>query len=752
MVNRISSPRPHGVRPLPLASCLLLLAQNAFGQQTPTPDLPAAPGAADETADASPPEPPPIEVTVAGTPLAQTAGSAHVLRRRDLERFESDDPHAVLSTVPGVYSRGEDGLGLRPNIGIRGVNPDRSKKITLLEDGVLLGPAPYSASAAYYFPLVTRMTGARVIKGPAAVSYGPSTVGGAIDFITRSIPSGPTGEIDLAAGQYGYRKLHGHFGSSDEQVGFLLEGAHISSTGFKELPNGADTGFYRNEVMAKGSHLFDPNAATMNELRLKLSYSEELSNETYLGLSDEDFRENPLQRYGTSALDRMRNHRTSIVVTHVVEPLPELSVTTNAYRHNFYRIWRKANHLRGAGLFETLTDSESPRSRIFQAVLSGEADSATPQDALLVGPNEREFVSQGIESRASLKLATGPLVHRIEYGLRFHHDQVDRRHSEDAFVVVGNELFPEGSATVVTALNSASSLALASHFIDAMTWGPLTLTPGVRFEAVRSSFDDRLANSEQNGLAYGLLPGVGAFLALTDDLGLLGGAYRGFNPPAPGGSGETSPELSVNFEYGARYATSKTRAEVVGFFNQYTNLTDVCTFSSGCADTDLDRQFDAGRARIYGLEAFLNHTQKIESVELPVTLAYTLTRAEFLNTFQSDDPIFGSVESKDELPYVPRHQLTVTPGIEHARAGVNLSLRYVSAMRERPGQGPLSLTLATDYQLTADLNVYVRPTLWLQLYLNAQNLGDRQAIVSRRPYGARPNAPRWIQLGLKASF
>ncbi|MDB4995815.1 MAG: outer rane iron(III) dicitrate receptor, partial [Myxococcaceae bacterium] len=100
---------------------LTCLASTAHAQEPPPEAVPAPT--------------PPTEVTVAGTKLGQTAGSAHVIRSDKLERYEYDDPNAVLAQVPGVYSRGEDGIGLRPNIGIRGVNPDRSKKLTLLEDG-----------------------------------------------------------------------------------------------------------------------------------------------------------------------------------------------------------------------------------------------------------------------------------------------------------------------------------------------------------------------------------------------------------------------------------------------------------------------------------------------------------------------------------------------------------------------------------------------------------------------------------------
>ena len=94
------------------------------------------------------------EVRISGARPKETGGSIYIVRKKQLERFAYDDPHQVLLGVPGVNVRGEDGMGLRPNIGMRGVASDRSKKITLMEDGILFGPAPYSAPAAYYFPII----------------------------------------------------------------------------------------------------------------------------------------------------------------------------------------------------------------------------------------------------------------------------------------------------------------------------------------------------------------------------------------------------------------------------------------------------------------------------------------------------------------------------------------------------------------------------------------------------------------------
>lgn len=717
------------------------------GQPTATAEGGLEPGVA------SAPEEP-LEISVVGARPRRAPGSVHVVGARTLQRYKYDDAHAAMQLVPGVYVRQEDGAGLRPNIGIRGAISDRSKKITLLEDGVLFAPAPYSAPAAYYFPLMPRIYQLRVIKGPSAISYGPQTIGGAVDLVTRPIPSSPSGAVDLAVGQYGYGKLHAFAGTSDISTGFLIEGIHVRSDGFKELPSGADTGFQRNEWMFKGSHNFDPTSPRVHELALKLTYSDEISNETYLGLSDADFARNPLARYGASALDRMRWFHTSLVLTHRIDPTPNLSITTNVYRHDFTRSWRKVNHFRGAALFDVLQNPDTPQNSVFYSVLTGQADSSSAAEALYIGPNDRDFASQGIESRFKLDLTSGPMAHKIEYGIRFHNDWIERRHSEDAYDIVAGNLVPEGTPTIVTALNAADSYALSLHALDAITWGALTLTPGVRAELVFSTFEDKIAGAERGSSSQILLPGVGAYFGFTEELGVLAGVYRGTSPTPPGAEEQISPESSVNYEAGVRYSAGRRRAEIIGYYNAYTNLTDVCTFSTGCVNEDLDRQFDAGRARIYGFEAYAEDELSFGPVRLPLSAAYTLTMTEFLQTFESQDPIFGEVEAGDEMPYVPRHQLRANIGVEVGPVAGYVSGTYVSRMREEAGQGPLDLALTTDEQLTFDAGAsYALPLpTKVLLYAQARNLFDEVTLASRRPYGARPNPPRWVQVGARLEF
>ena len=737
-----------------LVTCCALAPAARAQQASVTPPPAASPAASSDSPPAEKPtEPQPLEVTVVSTRVKQTSGSAHVVSAKQLERFRNDDPHKVLLGVPGVYVRGEDGFGLRPNIGIRGASSDRSKKITLMEDGVLFGPAPYSAPAAYFFPLIGRMHTVRVIKGPSALSFGPHTIGGAIDFITAPMPSERQGMVDVAFGQYLSRKVHLRQALADDNYGVMVEAAHLANNGFKELDGGGDTGFSRYELMLKGRYVFNPRGKVVNELEVKAGYSGETSNETYLGLTDEDFRKTPYRRYAASQLDRMEYHRTQFQVTHRVKLRSDLDVVTTAYRHDLHRSWRKINAFRGASIGDVLANPKSGRNAVFYGVLTGAVPPSTDAETLMIGPNDRTFVSQGVQSTVSFKPKTGPLSHRIEYGVRIHYDSVKRLHTQDGFLVNGLALDPDGRATDTTARNDAHTWALAMYAMDAITWGPVTLTGGARLESIRSVNDDHLAQRQDVLVQQVVLPGAGVFVALPRDFGAFAGVNQGFSPVPPGQPTPVRPEKSMNYEVGARWSPKRFRAEVIGFYNDYRNLTDICTFSTGCIQDNIDRQFDAGRARVLGLEAYLESELMVRhDITLPGRLAYTFTDARFASDFESSDPIFGKVRSGDELPYVPKHQLSGSVGVEMPIWGANVGGTYVGRMRELPGQGTIDPAQATDAYFLLDLAAHVKPLKWLTIYGTARNLLGNDYLVSRRPFGARPGAPRWLQIGAKAQF
>lgn len=349
---------------------------------------------------------------------------------------------------------------------------------------------------------------------------------------------------------------------------------------------------------------------------------------------------------------------------------------------------------------------------------------------------------------------TGPIRHRLEYGYRIHYDSIQRLHTQKGFAVAGTGVADLGEADEITADNDARTYALALHATDAATWGPLTLTPGVRVETIRGEAEDQLTGVKEVLIQQVVLPGAGLYVALPRDFGVLAGVHQGFSPVPPGGSSTPQPEKSVNYEAGARWAPRKVRVEWIGFYNDYQNLTDICTFSSGCLDESLDRQFDAGSADVIGFETFAESELSVtKDLKLPGRVAYTFTHATFASDFDSADPIFGSVVAGDELPYVPKHQVGAAVGAELAKVGgVHVGAKYVSAMREVAGQGDPEPGTETDAVFLLDLSVQATPLPWLTIYGNVDNLLNDAHLVARRPFGARPDAPRWFHLGTKLTY
>jgi Fe(3+) dicitrate transport protein len=187
----------------------------------------------------------------------------------------------------------------------------------------------------------------RVLKGPATIVYGPQTVV-ELSISSLALFTSPTASVDLAVGQYGYAKFHGWYGASNESDGFLLEAVHLRDSGFKELPDDSDTGFHRNEWMVKAAHLFDPSSEHKNELSIKATYSDEDSHETYLGITDQDFREDPNQRYASASGSNARGTGTAVAISHVLEPARREDHVT-AYRNDFHRIWNRSGRSAAPG-------------------------------------------------------------------------------------------------------------------------------------------------------------------------------------------------------------------------------------------------------------------------------------------------------------------------------------------------------------------------------------------------------------------
>jgi len=685
--------------------------------------------------------------------VADVPGSAHRLDSEELALFNTADILRALRTVPGVYLQEEEGFGLRPNIGIRGSGLDRSARIALLEDGVLIAPAPYASPSAYYFPTQRRMSALEVLKGPASVAVGPRTTGGAINMISTPIPDALGVMADARFGEYGTTDAHIYAGDRGERVSWLLETVQAGNDGFKSIegPVGGDTGYDLEDYVAKLQLDSDPRSSLYQSLRIKLGYTEQDSNETYLGLTDDDFEATPFNRYAASANDNFKSEHEQYQATYVIDPGNSWRAQVTAYRNDFRRNWYKLQSVGGESISDVLEDSG-----VFATELGYLKGATSPDDALQVRANNREYFSQGVQASIQWDTGFGDIDIGFTAGIRIHEDEEDRFQHQDGYRMDDGTLVLTTAAAPGSQTNRVSQADVRSLFVDAeIRTGNWILTPGMRFEDIDMtrldySTDDPSRSQGPSRVrensASVVIPGIGALYRVTEEWRLLAGVHKGYNPPAPGSSAEE--EDSINFEAGARYDSGALSFEGIYFLNDYDNLVGTVTESTG-GGGDIGDQFDAGEVRVSGLEFSGAYNWQLKTIDVPFELRYTWTaEAEFQNAFESDFDPWGDVQVGDELPYIPEHQLRATTGLEASKWRFNIAANYIGKLRARAGQGAFIPEESIDSHVVWDMVAAWQFTPQLSTYVKVDNLFDETYIAARRPAGVRPGLPRTAYLGL----
>ncbi|MCW5519133.1 TonB-dependent receptor [Aureitalea sp. L0-47] len=688
-------------------------------------------------------------------------GSAYYVSPQELQQFGYTDVNKVLRAVPGVSIYEEDGFGLRPNISLRGSSPERSAKITLMEDNVLIAPAPYSAPAAYYFPTVGRLESIEVLKGSSQVQYGPFTTGGAINMISKKIPNEFSGNVRLNMGSYSSRNVEATLGDSGENFGFVTQFYNYSSDGFKSLGNGENTGFDKTDVLGKLRWNTDKDAKVFQSLTLKLQYSEEDSNETYLGLTDSDFEVDPYRRYAASQADNMVNEHTQYQLSHLIKPSSNITVNTTAYFNKFKRNWYKLDDViltERVSISNVLGDPDTFADEFNS--LFGIND--TPDDAFGVKANNRTYESKGIQSRVNFRFGDS-WMQNLEIGLRYHEDYEDRFQWKDLYALQNGAMVRTTVATPGTDANRISSAkAFASHLLYKLTIDKFTVTPGLRYENINLMREDfgksdpgRTGTdlSERENQVDVFIPGIGLHYKFNNEVALFGGVHKGFAPP--GSTEGTDPEESLNLELGSRFSVLGITGELVGFYNDYSNLLGSDLAASG--GTGSLEQFNAGEASVAGLEVLLNYdllngeTPK-GKLSLPLTVSYTFTNAQFTSDFDSDDNIFGAVSDGDQIPYIARNQFNVTAALENSVFNVSLSGRFTDDFRTEAGSGVIPDSEKISSNFIMDLAGRYFYSEKVTLFANVINLLDTEYEVARLPAGLRPGAPFMVNAGINYTF
>ncbi len=722
-------------------------------------------------------------------------GSGTFIDSQDIRTFAYDDINQVVRRSPGVYIRQEDGYGLFPNVSLRGVSTTRNGKITIMEDGILMAPAAYSDPAAYYTPNTGRMSGLEVLKGSSQIKYGPQTTGGIINYLSTPIPANNSGFLSASLGSNNDIRIHANYGGRFEApwatVGFLVENVNRETDGFKHIdatPSGAyagsgRTGFDRNEPMVKLR--FDFKSAIPQSLEFKYGRTDIHADETYLGLTDADFRADPRRRYAASRFDQINTKQERLSARYVIQPNHALTLSLTAYKTDFARNWYKLNDAGvGPGGFLNLSEALAGQhgSAIID-VLRGEA-----AGRLRVRANNRTYGGEGIEALAFLTFATGDVTHRIETGLRWHQDFSDRFQWDDIYTQSADGSAGRTSAGIPGSQDNrrGESDALAFFVQDQINVGRLTLTPGIRLERIdytdirRSTTVATLSDITVTRAKTidTFTPGIGATWRQSDNFTWLAGVHRGVSPPGPGSSGNTlEEETSLGIEAGLRFNNRRDFSlELIGFHTAFDNLIVEQNAGGGGG---VGQTSNIGQVDSTGMEFALAYDPSVSrgwSFRNPWNLSTTYTNARLGNDVNATgnsggvaESIFSGGRKGNHLPYIPKYQIALGTGIEIGAWSLYLDAyyqprTYASANNSNDLINPDASAAAglqpafdsrygrVDAFLLVDAALHFQLNDQTRLKLACTNLLDWEYISSRVPIGPRPGAPRTWTGGVEVRF
>lgn len=700
----------------------------------------ATTSASAETADTLGTVVEPVVVVIgARADLDRIPGSGQILDRALLDAAHVFTINEALRKVPGVLARDEEGFGLRPNIGIRGLNPTRSSKVLLMEDGLPLTYAPYGDNASYYHPPVDRFERIEILKGSGQILFGPQTIGGVVNYITPAPPPDLSTRLLLQGGNHGYRELHGEIGDSFGRTGLLINATRKESDGARDNMH-----FEITDLNLKLVHALTDSQT----LSLRTSYYDEDSQVPYSGLTLAEYQADP--RANPFVNDDFQVYRWSTALTHEIELNANASLTTAAYYTYFNRDWWRQS----SNSNQRPNDASDPAC----AGLANLGTTCGNEGRL------RQYSTTGVEPRLRVASALFGATQASEIGVRVH--------SETQYRVQANGDTPGARApgtgpNAGIRENSERDVdALAAFWQTRFTFGRFGVTPGLRYERVDYERRELTTGARGESSLSEVIPGIGLTYEPADGTVLFAGAHRGFSPPgvadivtAAGGSVDLDPELSRNYELGVRSTLRPgVRIEATVFRMDFENQIIPASVAGGSGAT----LTSAGETLHQGAEllAELGSRELLGTrYDLFVRASYTLLEdAEFRGARFSNVPGFSGVSVRgNRLPYAPENLLSATLGFQSPLGfrvqveGIYNDSMFTDDLNTVPVQPNGQRGLIPGYTIWNASAEYAWPQTGLTLFATVKNATDELYVVDMSR-GLIPGSPRLVQAGFEYVF
>jgi len=667
-------------------------------------------------------------VTVTGilpSQLDTLAGSFSIIDESYLKARRPLSINEQLRTVPGIMVVPDGSMSFDVNIGIRGQNPRRSAKVMVMEDGMPLQLAPYTDPVNHYATPSSALSRVEVIKGAGQILYGPQTLAGAVNFVTKAVPRNGEmeGSISSRFGNQDFRGLHGSAGFGNETGGFTID-----------VSQNKGAGIYENSEYDLKDYRFK-SELSLNEahtLGLKLVNTNDRRNQTENYLTQDEYARDPYS-HPTVMLDKWQQDRSVAQLTHKFTVSDDLSIFTQAYYTDVFR-----NGLRGSNSGREVNGVWESRLRNCDAVGDVNNDGRVTISDIgntnidLCGGRHapRQYYTRGIESRADFSHDLFGLNNDAIVGIRYHKEDVSRKQvyaTNKAQRLDYALALVEGDDLEASSFDAYALSYYAQNITYINDW---SVTTGLRAEDVRTRDIDELSTERASHSYNEILPSVSvAWLGLKNTT-VFAGIHQGISPARAdreldGTGARALPEESTMFELGMR--------------SRYFESVDVSAtlFQNNIENTIVDNgaTFDnSGESKQQGLElaSRVNFNTSFEQLNnFYISGAYTnLWTAEYEKAL---DP----ANNGNRMQYAPKHLLNVDIGFQHqkgfdARLGVqHVSEQFVDDENTRIESGNGIEGVIPSYTIwNATLNYYV-PNTGINVFASVENLFDKTYLVSR---------------------
>lgn len=586
------------------------------------------------------------------------AGARSIVDRKKMDESAVTSIRDALKQVPGVQvqdSNGTGGSDVSLNLGVRGLTSRLSPRSTVLMDGVPLSFAPYGQPQLSMAPVsMGNIESIDVVRGAGTVRFGPQNVGGIINFNTRAIPEKLSGSVGLttefATGTDQLKYSPNLFvgGTMENGLGLALLYSGTKGNGYREANNDIDI----DDVMLKSSYQFNDQDA----LAVNLHHYEGRG-EMPEGLTTADYAKNPYQS------NQFRNYFAG-----------RRSDVSVKYSHK-----DELNNFEVLGYYV-----DSFRTSDLESAIEGTANSR-------ISNSPRDYKYFGIEPRYSRAYSLGNMNNEVTVGYRYL--------QEDSSEFSGRTR-PYNTATgipgerLANTISEGGTKAHALYIDNRFGLGAFTITPGVRFESIKTHNDysayqsGKFINTVHPKIKSDeFLPSLALQYNFNDQWNIFANAAVSFGPQqynqlakVDAGQAVTTldglhPEKSNNYEIGTKYLGNGLNAELTVFYLDF----DKELILERPDNIGTGIWTNLGATSHKGIELGLNYDfghlyDMLEGLKVYSNYTYTKAVSEA-----------GKFEGKD-LPYYSRHVGNLGLGYTFEKWSVNADM-FAQSKQHAPGSG-----------------------------------------------------------------